>query len=117
MYLTNFVTIEYRYIKQFLTGPAELDTDVLRSENSDLRQQVETLSARVDELTKRLLAAGITPPSMSETAGLSTLANTLRSSTGYEGGNPSNPSEGGLTTTEAGNDPTKDLTPSVSTAT
>ncbi|KAI9183106.1 hypothetical protein H9P43_004023 [Blastocladiella emersonii ATCC 22665] len=50
------------YIKHFLAGPGDLDAEALKAENTDLRKQVDELATRVDDLTKRLVAAGIAPP-------------------------------------------------------
>jgi hypothetical protein len=41
----------------------------MKSENLDLKRQVEVLSGRVDDLTKRLVSAGISPPPVSEGVG------------------------------------------------
>ncbi|KAI8921709.1 hypothetical protein BC831DRAFT_476032 [Entophlyctis helioformis] len=39
------------YVKQFLGGPSDVDTEALRHENEELKRKVEELQARIDELT------------------------------------------------------------------
>eukprot|EP00842_Homolaphlyctis_polyrhiza_P002724 jgi/Hompol1/3452/HPOL_001584-RA len=39
------------YIKQFLGGPSEIDTEALKHENEELKRKVEELQARIDETT------------------------------------------------------------------
>ncbi|KAH6567275.1 hypothetical protein BASA50_007318 [Batrachochytrium salamandrivorans] len=39
------------YIKQFLGGPSDTDTEALRHENEELRRKVDELQYKLDELT------------------------------------------------------------------
>ncbi len=39
------------YIKHFLGGPAEFDTEALKHENEELKARVEELQAKIDQLT------------------------------------------------------------------
>lgn len=38
------------YIKQFLGGPSEVDTEALKLENEELKARVEALQAQIDQL-------------------------------------------------------------------
>jgi hypothetical protein len=39
------------YIKQFLGGPSEIDTEALKLENEELKSRVEELQAKIEQLT------------------------------------------------------------------
>ncbi|EGF79814.1 hypothetical protein BATDEDRAFT_89466 [Batrachochytrium dendrobatidis JAM81] len=39
------------YIKQFLSGPSDTDTEALRHENEELRRRVDELQSRLDEMS------------------------------------------------------------------
>ncbi|KAJ3027002.1 UNVERIFIED_CONTAM: hypothetical protein HDU68_004660 [Siphonaria sp. JEL0065] len=45
------MTIQTRFIKQFLGGPGDVDVEALKHENDELKKRVEELQARIDELT------------------------------------------------------------------